>query len=596
MSQASDSSNHTFPSPITLNCSGGISLGAYMAGVFYELIREATQDNPSIYIDIITGASAGAMTGAIAAYYLLNDQAKELLKESNIPQNGLYRAWVEKADIRKIDYLGFRPQIDGKTGCRNWSVLSGAYLKELAEEVIGPGEIEITAQTRPLALLMTLTNLSGLLKDTNNSQNKFKSITNAETRLFLFHKGLAGNRPKVEKMWEKVLLGGRASGAFPVAFPPVGDDSSPDSYNLLNCAADYQPPNKPELSNVCVPDSNGTYKFLYSYTDGGVLDGLPINKGIAFFKQLIAKNPFGDQESQGFSEKYKQQFLEFQAQWRESYSIEASMKSGNRKYVYIQPSPVQDLNSNPDLTTRCFSMLKVGLKGLTLPKAEHDALRLQNIEDFNKVVKKREELVEALQREKPLPEGIQEILDQAIPFIPVHLNRIDPTIIEKLANHSNSQLQQLYNALILRNPKIQEKLENRDSNGLLASDFFGAFGGFFDRRYREHDFTLGRLCGLAWLHQNCPTINTSVPSDLLDQIQAKILVEEPELTPSGWLRVVRMALRTLRILLIEAKNRKIFWNIVMTALRYPLIAGLAILELLLSILISSTAWVEKMLS
>ncbi|MGB3508648.1 MAG: patatin-like phospholipase family protein [Microcoleaceae cyanobacterium] len=47
--------------PITLNCSGGISLGAYMAGVFYEITKEAVQDKPAIVIDTITGTSAGAI-------------------------------------------------------------------------------------------------------------------------------------------------------------------------------------------------------------------------------------------------------------------------------------------------------------------------------------------------------------------------------------------------------------------------------------------------------------------------------------------------------------------------------------------------------
>ena len=563
---------------ITLNCSGGISLGAYMAGVFYELIREATQDEPSINIDIITGASAGAMTGAIAAYYLLNDRAKELLNENNISHNGFYKAWVEKADIQRIDHLGFRPQKDKKTGCRNWSVLSGSYLKELAEEVMNPEEFEISKQSRPLALLMTLTNLSGLLKNANDSQNRIKSITYAETRLFLFHKGLADSKDKVQAMWEKVLLGGRASGAFPVAFPPVGDDSDPDSYNLINCTNDYQPPDKPELRNICEPGQDGRYKFLYSYTDGGVLDGLPINKGIELVKRLNAKNPFNSQE--------KKEFLEFQTQWRNTYKLETQNNQSNRKYVYIQPSPVQDLSSNGNLTTRCFSMLKVGLKGLTLPKAEHDALRLQNIDNINKIVKQRKQSSEELQQKGCLSEEeAQSILDRAIPFAPVNLERIDPTIIKELENHSNPDLQDLYNELMCK-CGFKERLADPDSKELLASEFFGAFGGFFDYRYREHDFILGRLSGLAWLHKNCPTIKTPIPSDLKTDIKKKILTNEPSLKPSGYLRVTRMALRAIRILLIEAENKKLFWKIVIAALRYPLIIIVAILELILTILIA----------
>jgi len=214
-------------------------------------------------------------------------------------------------------------------------------------------------------------------------------------------------------------------------------------------------------------------------------------------------------------------------------------------------------------------MLTVGLKGLTLPKAEHDALRLQNVQDLNEIVNQREKFLKQLETDKvSLSKEALELFNQALPFIPVCLKRIDPAIISELGKQSKPELKQLYDTLILK-PGIESKLHASDANALLASDFFGAFGGFFDRRYREHDFVLGRLSGLSWLHKNCPNIKTRIPFDLQDQVQAKILTKEPHLKPSGWLRVARMALRALRILLIEARNHKLFWKIVMAALRYP---------------------------
>jgi predicted acylesterase/phospholipase RssA len=104
------------PIPITLNFSGGISLGAYMAGIFYELIREATQENPRIVIDIITGASAGAITGTLAAYYLLG--ADRLPEEAE--KSLFYKAWVEQADITNIQAKQDL-EIDDETGQKNRS-------------------------------------------------------------------------------------------------------------------------------------------------------------------------------------------------------------------------------------------------------------------------------------------------------------------------------------------------------------------------------------------------------------------------------------------------------------------------------------------
>src|SRR4028118_970161 len=90
------------PKLITLNCSGGISLGAYMAGVFYELTKEAVKPESKINIDIITGASAGAMSGVLAAYCLLESDMTQSFRD-NEQQSPLYQAWVEQADIQFID-------------------------------------------------------------------------------------------------------------------------------------------------------------------------------------------------------------------------------------------------------------------------------------------------------------------------------------------------------------------------------------------------------------------------------------------------------------------------------------------------------------
>ena len=106
--------------PVTLNCSGGIALGAYMAGVFSELVKTALKERspgggPAIRIDTITGASAGAMTAMIAARYLLQDPQAALTELEDDggerPRNGFHRAWVQEADIRGL--TSYRGELDG---------------------------------------------------------------------------------------------------------------------------------------------------------------------------------------------------------------------------------------------------------------------------------------------------------------------------------------------------------------------------------------------------------------------------------------------------------------------------------------------------
>jgi Predicted esterase of the alpha-beta hydrolase superfamily len=118
---------NTSPNPgqISLNLSGGIALGAYMAGVCFELVRQARKDNSPLLIDLITGASAGAMTGAITAYYLLNREITDPEYES---QNLLQRAWVEKADMKDIDTVfaieDYRQVLKNLLKSQNESLLS----------------------------------------------------------------------------------------------------------------------------------------------------------------------------------------------------------------------------------------------------------------------------------------------------------------------------------------------------------------------------------------------------------------------------------------------------------------------------------------
>ncbi|CAH2573618.1 hypothetical protein PRNO82_03035 [Planktothrix rubescens] len=211
------------PSQISLNLSGGIALGAYMAGVCFELVRQARKDNSPLLIDLITGASAGAMTGAITAYYLLNREITDTEYES---QNILQRAWVEKADMKDIDTVfaieDYRQVLNNLFNSQNESLLSQKGIKNIANLIT-----ENTDQLKvhqPLALVMTVTNLQGLLVTYENKCRNFSGIpavNHAETRQFLFHSELNRQGDRLQKIWKKVIDTSLISGAFPVAFPPI---------------------------------------------------------------------------------------------------------------------------------------------------------------------------------------------------------------------------------------------------------------------------------------------------------------------------------------------------------------------------------------
>lgn len=589
-----------------------------MAGVFYELTKEAVKPNPKIIIDIITGASAGAMSGAIAAYSLLRKDTDQLPQPGSQQhldpaQNSLlYQAWVEQADIELIDSLpvaiksfqdGIQATIDSFKDSlkipftpeenrrrKKLSVLSGTAIEKIAQLV--SNSMAIPPKTQPLALLMTITNLQGLLKEVKFKNSKgawenIKTTTSAETRQFLFYSGL--DPEKRDDMWRKAVDGGRASGAFPVAFPPILDPSNNiTSINLKGLSDDYFAPgsdrkilsNDPQLADIHKDDTH----LSFLYTDGGILDNLPIVKGIDLETALLSKK------------EQSPHFLEFQNQWQEI----RKESNPERVYVYIRPVPVESLNSAARLTQGHFTVLDVALSGLTLPKTEYDATQLREIEKRNQIAETKNKLLQELDKEcPPNLDKLKKMLDEAIPYRHIDLSPITPAILCKIdraePGSKLAQLQQIY-AGLQQTEYIKENLNTGNAAALLASDFLGAFGGFFDKRYREHDFLLGRLCGITWLYDNCPSVEIPPEEidDLVRQITGdekkqgkKILDRDPtaaDLKLSQKIRIARLALRALRIVLIESRIYGMAWILVFGVIKLSLIVVVALLEIVVSLL------------
>ena len=504
--------------PVSLNFSGGISLGAYMAGIFYELTKEATEPESGITVDIITGASAGAISSVLAAYYLLG--AEPLPADAR--ESLFYKAWVEEVSIQQLIPKGMASEVDSATGQANWSLLSGKFVEELSERLIG-GLREKLAEAhpdkpsfKPLALLVTLTNLQGFLKETTfplkadedpdscevavempqpADDTHIETITNAETRQFLFHEGLAYDQ--IDALWKKTELSARASGAFPVAFPPIGDDSDVNSPNLAMLSQDYlEPGTEPgqrelkkgpdgevieALRGIVAPGKAQTH-LQFQYTDGAVLDGLPIVKAITLESALldaqslaVAKSSLTEAEyaarRKKFLEQYPlcgdQRFEDFLERWTgEGLGDRASQ----RLYVYIQPAPTNDLNSRPSLTKSVFSMLEVGLSGLTLPKSEHDAIRLAQIRQRNEDARRKKVLLEKIQGAEfdGVREWLTAAIEEAIPYRPIKLCRIDPSLLSTVFSYSAGS-PALYSQSQRRDESQVSFAHNRDYLGSRCS-------------------------------------------------------------------------------------------------------------------------------
>ncbi len=118
---------------LAIAISGAVSLGSFESGVMYEIIEAIAQHNlhpnttedQKIVIDVITGASAGAMTAAIVAQKLLFEADK--LREPY--QNDIYRAWVEDADIQTL--LQFE-----KEDNPDMAILSSGFVQQVGNKYL----------------------------------------------------------------------------------------------------------------------------------------------------------------------------------------------------------------------------------------------------------------------------------------------------------------------------------------------------------------------------------------------------------------------------------------------------------------------------
>jgi len=154
-------------------------------------------------------------------------------------------------------------------------------------------------------------------------------------------------------------------------------------------------------------------------------------------------------------------------------------------------------------------------------------------------------------------------LEKAIPYHHIQLSPITPLILNQIPGIENletrAQLENLYKKFryLFKTPLLEKPT---DVDQLLASDFLNAFGGFFDRKYREQDFILGRLCGLTWLHLNFNQIDTKSSISRLNQIfdSGKIQFDNPkvkDLKISYRIRLIRILVRGLRMMTAQTQMK-----------------------------------------
>lgn len=291
---------------LTVVLSGGVSLGAFHAGAVAQLgwflaewaeLRREDPSLPQIFVDVVSGASAGAMTGGMLAHFIGSNyyETKPGVEGSRswdfVKAN--FETWCgEGLDIRRLmEEDKVRPRT---------SFLSNQVLEEIAERSICDLDPALPAGQESLIFTCTLTSMSGIpralsLPDVTQKRSNdgvrptfnltYRSRRDQATFMILgssvpksfgergrwtYDTYEAGTFILVEpgssssghqgtpraRLWGRFRGAALASGAFPFAWNPMVTYRSLGPYKGA-------------------ADTFGQFKYM----DGGVIDNMPLARG-----------------------------------------------------------------------------------------------------------------------------------------------------------------------------------------------------------------------------------------------------------------------------------------------------------------------------
>ena len=252
---------------ISLIIAGGVSLGAFEAGAITEILYAVEHINTTcrkgdpLRIDVLTGASAGSLTAAMAA---------RIIMHARVDRPHLHDAWVTDADINAI------LQFDNPT-----SLLSNQFPRTLAEKYIARPigtDSRCPASCAPdtLYLHFALANMAGIdysIPHGRAPDGDRASSVGFTTTFFSDHYETELTPNDVApSVWKDIAAAAIASGSFPIAFPPFG----------LYRRRPARPPSFYAADNV---------PGWHAFADGGMFNNEPIKAAITLARRADRDQP-----------------------------------------------------------------------------------------------------------------------------------------------------------------------------------------------------------------------------------------------------------------------------------------------------------------
>jgi hypothetical protein len=482
---------------LAITIAGAVSLGSYEAGVLYELMRAirtyneaAVGDDKKIYVDVITGASAGGMTAAIVSQRLMYD-GESLEGEFT---NSLYQAWVERISLMEL--------VKMRRSEKKWHSLFSSDLvdsigkdmlvKSLKKKGSGPHaaveQIHGVAQTIRVGL--ALTNLNGIdymIPILGSDEGGFNYTSSVDQKLF----EVAADGQTNSTLWEQMCHTAVGSGAFPAAFRPKGIQRSVDEFG-------DRLPADPHLwiQGKSFVDWPGQSPTEFAFSDGGVLQNQPL--GIA--KNLVDA-AVADREGR--------------------LGSAAHCDASDRLYVFVTPHSVKSSAQNLQAQKiTIWNELKQLVNVYLRQAMFHDWIIAEGVnQNINVLDTRASQLADAIAQGEVdfeslgkasgdlnamlMPNREQTRLSRLREQYSVEYQRVADTAGLQAAQAFVSALATLEAAAFLENrDKMRIVAVTANAQKELAGSGLAAFVGFFKKSFRQHDYWVGRLKTRAYLQRS----------------------------------------------------------------------------------------------
>jgi len=493
------------PQKLAIAISGAVSLGSYEAGVIYEMIEAIAQHNchpdttadQRIEIDVVTGASAGAMTACILVQKLMFEA--EALRQPYA--NALYAPWVEDVDIANL--LNLRPD-----EAPHFSILSSDQIADIGYRYIlqryAAGQ-PTPRQRHPagaasIRLGIALSNLNGVdyaveitdFPDVMNPSNRSRRMfTHSRHPDFLTCEVRDDEADDSAQVWQTLEQAARASAAFPFAF------------RLLQI--DRQGSDPSYLRSVLSPGQ--TYSF--AYTDGGLFENEPL--GLA--KDLVDQIDIHHQD-------HHNRFYLYLSPGAKSSAVNPHIRADNASYLNTAAALAGAIFTQ----ARSQNWVATSQINQKIRQFEQQAKELSDMllkspqlkDAFNTVA---DCLLEVLYQDGPAVEQHHQILTDCNRLRQQFTEEYDRLVygLTQTEPHPTSPTRQISGEAVaeswLKLVQALEKLQHLGSKYVmtvyaitaddleLAGKQLFAFGGFLDQSFRDFDYNVGRRQSMLFLQK-----------------------------------------------------------------------------------------------